>query len=109
MVRAEVPKCLTGPGSQSNGLVDEGDSQKPLTSACYENSKSWCNPTLSKGILSFVSIGLIHVNLNSRGSSNSGVCVCLLCNTDVYCQMTWGDTGEVVLSILHSGTQQSAT
>ena len=78
MVRAEVPKCLTGPGSQSNGLVDEGDSQKPLTSACSENSKSWCSSTLSKGILSFVSIGLIgliHENLDSRGSSNSGVCV----------------------------------
>ena len=75
MVRAEVSKCLTGPGSQSNGLVYEGDSQKPLTSACSENSKSWCSPTLSKGILSFVSIGSIHVNLDSIGSSNSGVCV----------------------------------
>ena len=75
MVRAEVPKCLTGPGSQSNGLVDEGDSQKPLTSACSENSKSWCSPTLSEGISSFVSISSIHANLDSRGSSNSGVCV----------------------------------
>ena len=75
MVRAEVLKCLTGPGSQSNGLVDEGDSQKPLASACSENSKSWCSPTLSKGILSFVSIGSIHENLDSEGSSNSGVCV----------------------------------
>ena len=76
MVRAEVPKCLTGPGSQSNGLVDEGDSHKPLAGACSENSKSWCSPTLPKGILSFVSIGSIHENQDSDRSSNS-VCVCL--------------------------------
>ena len=35
------------------------------------------------------------------------VCVCLK-NTNAYRQMTWGDTGEVVLSIPHSGTQESA-
>ena len=108
MVRAEVPKCLTGPGSQSNGLVDEGDSQKPLARACSENSKSWCSPTLSKGILSFISIGLIHENLDSRGSSNSGVCVFALQHRRVSSD-DLGDTGEVIPSVLHSGTRQSAT
>ena len=108
MVRAEILKCLTGPGSQSNGLVDEGDSHKPLAGACSENSKSWCSPTLSKGILSFVSMGSRHENLDSEGSSNSGV-VCLPYNINAYHQMTWGDTGKVVLSVPHSGTRQSAT